>query len=48
MKVKDLIAELQKLDQEAEVYVWQGYNAGCMTTNFEIYVDDEGDVILEE
>ena len=48
MKIKDLIAELQKLNTEAEVYVWQGYNAGCMTPNFEIYVDDEGDVILEE
>jgi hypothetical protein len=36
MKNKDLIAELQELDPEVEVIVWEGYDAGCTTKDIEI------------
>jgi hypothetical protein len=45
MTVKELIEKLAGLPSDANVYVWQGYNAGCMTNDFDIEVD-EGDVLL--
>jgi len=36
VKAKDLIAKLQELPPETEVIVWEGYDAGCATGDFEL------------
>jgi hypothetical protein len=47
MTVKELIEVLSTLNPHASVYVWEGYDAGIMTTDFTVYIDDNGDVLLE-
>jgi hypothetical protein len=47
MRVKELIEYLSKLNPESTVFVWEGYDAGIMTDEFNVYVDDNGDVLLE-
>ncbi|WP_418041094.1 hypothetical protein [Paenibacillus xylanilyticus] len=45
MKVAELLVKLADFPPDADVYVWEGYDAGIMTT--EIAVNYDGDVILE-
>ena len=46
MTVKELIAELQKVENKSlEVYVWSGYNASTMTTDFEVRYDCDSNTV---
>lgn len=47
LTVKELIEALSNLPQDASVFVLESYDAGCMTTDFDIRMDD-GDVLLEK
>lgn len=46
MTVAELIEALTDLSPDARVYVWEGYDAGCMTTEFTINTDESGNVEL--
>jgi hypothetical protein len=43
MKARDLIEKLQALAPETEVIVWEGYDAGCATGDFELFSDTFSD-----
>jgi hypothetical protein len=46
--VQELINELSKIeDKSKQVFVWEGYNAGCMTTDFAVTANDEGSYDLD-
>lgn len=45
MTIAELIEELADFPPDAKVYVWEGYDAGTMTTNIDVSYD--GDVVLE-
>ncbi|MGM0904236.1 MAG: hypothetical protein ACQEXB_24430 [Bacillota bacterium] len=47
MTVKELIEELSKMPGDTDVYVWEGYNAGCLTTEFDVEIDAENDIVLQ-
>ncbi|WP_165352550.1 hypothetical protein [Bacillus infantis] len=47
MTVEELIKQLQKVNDKSKlIYVWNGYNAATMTTNFEVLEEDDGTVTI--
>lgn len=47
MKVRELVELLLEQDQDAEVRVWNGYNAGATTGDFAVIRIAERMVVLE-
>jgi hypothetical protein len=43
----ELIELLRDVADDAEIYVWESYNAGCCTTNIGMTREDDGSVLLE-
>ncbi|MEC0167894.1 hypothetical protein [Paenibacillus graminis] len=47
MTKAELIALLSDVPDDAEIYVWESYNAGCTTTNISRDTYEDGAVLLE-
>lgn len=47
MTKADLIEALKGVPDHAPIYVWESYNAGCMTTDIVIDIDAEGSILFE-
>lgn len=47
MTKAELLDLLRDVADDAEIYVWESYDAGCCTTNIGITRADDGDVLLE-
>lgn len=45
MTVGELIKELAKYDSDLLVYVWESYDAGCMTTDFIVTKNNDNNCI---
>lgn len=39
MNAGELIAELSKYPEDTPVVVWEGYNAGCVSDEFQVNAD---------
>lgn len=48
MKVKELIAVLQRLDQEAKVFIYDKEDAAYVEKEIELYCETDGGYILLE
>jgi hypothetical protein len=47
MTVAELIETLKKMPADADIFVWESYNAGVMATDFAVYMED-GKVIMDK
>jgi hypothetical protein len=47
MTVKWLIEKLSQFPPDTEVFVWEGYDAGFKTDEFDVQLDEHGDLVLE-
>ena len=48
MTKAELIALLSDVPDDAEIYVWESYNAGCATTDISRVTYGDGAVLLED